>query len=41
VQQRFQPSTSSTKRSLENAGMPLGLSLILWGIIGSAIYYFL
>jgi hypothetical protein len=41
VQKRTTSYTSTSKHSLENAAMPLGLALVLWGLIGSAIYYFL
>jgi hypothetical protein len=41
VQKRITSYTSTSRRSLENAAMPLGLGLVLWGIIGSAIYYLL
>jgi hypothetical protein len=41
VNERVRSYTSASKRSLENAGMPVAISLVLWGLIGSAIYYFL
>ena len=41
VHKRFPPVATTTKHPLENAVMPLGLGLIMWSLIGSAIYYFL
>jgi hypothetical protein len=41
VRNRFPVSTSSGKRSLENAAVPIGLGLIVWLLIGVAVYYFL
>jgi len=40
VNERVRFYASPSKRSLENAGMPLALSLVVWCVIGSAIYYF-
>ena len=39
MQNRFSSYASSSKRSLENAAIPIGLGLVLWILIGSAIYY--